>query len=85
MLRSCPSRAFATVQPALISLTTFATGTRTASKKVSQKGDFPLISRIGLTRTPGESMSIRRKVIPSCFFTSGSLRTRAKIQSHSSA
>ena len=37
-LRSWPSSALATVQPASISLSTFETGTRTSSKRVSQKG-----------------------------------------------
>ncbi len=53
MLRSCRSSAFATVQPPLISLTTLATGTRTSVMKVSQKGELPLISRMGFTSTPG--------------------------------
>ena len=44
----------------LLSLTTFATGTRTSVMKVSQKGEEPLIKRIGFTSTPGDSMSIRK-------------------------
>jgi hypothetical protein len=65
--------------------TTFFFGTRTFSKCVSQNGDEPLISLIGRTDTPGVSMSIRRKVMPSCFFAFGSVRTSAKIQSAWSA
>ncbi len=43
---------------------------------------WQIVTAIGLTVTPGSSISIRIKVIPSCFFgASGSLRTRAKIQS----
>ena len=85
MLRSWPSSALATVQPPSIVPITFFTGTRTSSKRVSQKGDLPLISEIGATLTPGVSMSIRMKVMPSCFLASGFVRTRAKIQSERSA
>src|ERR1019366_3066102 len=55
------------------------------SKNDSQNTDLPLISRIGFGRTPGSSMSISRKLIPSCFFTVGSVRTRQKIQSEKCA
>ncbi len=34
---------------------------------------------IGRTSTPGLVMSISRKLMPSCFFASGSVRTRQKI------
>ena len=49
-------------------------------KKVSQNGDSPLISLIGRVSTPGEAMSIRTKLMPSCFFEV-SVRTRQKHQS----
>ena len=52
-----------------------------SSKKVSQKGELPLIRRIGFTVTPGWCMVISTKLMPSCLGTSGSVRTRAKIQS----
>ena len=84
-VRSYCNRRFATVQPLPGSLTTFFFGTRTLSKKVSQKGDAPLMSWIGLTVTPGESMSKRRNVMPSCLDAFGSVRTRQKIQSALSA
>ena len=57
--------------------TRFSLGTFTSVKKVSQKGDEPEIRRIGFTSTPGESMSISRKLMPSCFFVL-SVRTSAK-------
>ncbi|HKW52653.1 MAG TPA: hypothetical protein VJO12_03110 [Stellaceae bacterium] len=37
--------------------------------------------RIGRVRTPGSAISIRMKLMPSCFFAIGSVRTRQKIQS----
>ena len=40
---------------------------------------------IGFTDTPGSSMSISRKVMPSCLGASGLVRTSAKIQSDSCA
>lgn len=36
---------------------------------------------IGRTVMPGVFMSMRRKLMPSCFFTVASVRTRQKIQS----
>ena len=80
-VRSWPSSAFATVQPPFTSPMTWWTGVRTSWKKVSQKGEAPLISRIGRTSTPGDAMSTRMKVMPRCFFTSGLVRTSMKIQS----
>src|SRR3954447_817651 len=79
--RSCCSRYLATSQPRLTVPTTLPLGTRTLSKKVSQNGDLPEISRIGLVETPFDAMSNRMKLIPSCFFADGSVRTRQKIQS----
>ena len=80
-LRSCSSRRLAMVQPLLSCPTRCDAGTCTFSKNVSQNTDLPLISLIGRGRTPGSSMSISRKLMPSCFFTVGSVRTRQKIQS----
>ncbi len=40
---------------------------------------------MGFTVTPGEAMSNRMKVMPSCFGAFGSVRTRQKIQSARSA
>ena len=79
------SKRFATVQPLPGSLTTLRFGTRTSSRKVWQNGDAPLIRRIGLTVTPGDAISNRMNVMPSCFGTSGSVRTRQNIQSAWSA
>jgi hypothetical protein len=70
----------ATVQPPFSGPTRFSFGTFTSVKKVSQKGVVPLISRIGRVSTPGLRISIRRKLIPSCFFD-WSVRTRQKHQS----
>jgi hypothetical protein len=82
--RSWPSRYFATSQPRLTAPTTWSLGTRTLSKNVSQNGELPEISRIGLVDTPGECMSNSRNVIPPCL-AAGSVRTRQKIQSALSA
>ena len=79
--RSCCNSFFATVQPVLSWLTNWRAGTRTSSKNTSQKLDLPLISSIGLTVTPGLFISIKIKLMPSCFFTVVSVRTRAYIQS----
>jgi hypothetical protein len=57
------------------------TGTRTSLRNTSQKGEAPLMSRIGRGVTPGVSMSISRKVMPLCFASSKSVRTRMNIQS----
>ena len=62
--RSWPSRYLATSQPLLSSPTSWSLGTFTSSKKVSQKGELPEMSRIGLVETPGLAMSNRRKLIP---------------------
>ncbi len=43
------------------------------------------MSLIGFTLTPGEVMSIRRKVMPLCFGAWKSVRTRMNIQSALSA
>jgi hypothetical protein len=72
-------------QPRLISPTRFSFGTFTSSKKVSQNGDLPEMSWIGLVETPGEAMSKRRNEMPLCFGAAGSVRTRQKIQSALSA
>ena len=79
--RSCCSRRLATVQP-LLRLPTRSSFCATAlSKKVSQKGELPEIRRMGRTVTPGWFMVKSRKLMPSCLGTSGSVRTRQKIQS----
>jgi hypothetical protein len=59
-------------------------GTFTSVKNVSQNGELPEINLIGRVSTPGLAMSIRMKLMPSCFFVL-SVRTRAKIQSAWSA
>ena len=82
--RSWPSRYLATSHPLLTSPTICSFGTFTSSKKVSQNGELPLISRIGLVETPGVSMSNSRKLIPPCL-DSVEVRTRQKIQSALSA
>src|SRR5690349_17741788 len=82
--RSWPRRYLATSQPLFTSPTICSLGTFTSSKKVSQKGEEPLISRIGLVETPGVAMSNRRKLMPPCL-DSVDVRTRQKIQSALSA
>ena len=52
---------------------------------LSQNGDLPETSRIGLVDTPGVRMSKRMKLMPRCFDAAGSVRTRQKIQSALSA
>jgi len=52
---------------------------------VSQNGDAPDSNTIGRAVTPSDSMSMSRKLMPSCFGASGSVRTRQKIQSETSA
>src|ERR1700733_13128143 len=64
--RSCVSRYFATSQPRLSAPTRFSFGTATFSKNVSQNGDLPEMSTIGLVETPGVGMSMRRKEMPFC-------------------
>lgn len=83
--RSKPSNALAMLQPSLIFPTRFFLGTRTLSKKVSQKEAPPSIWRIGRTEIPGDFFSISRKLIPCCFCPLVSVRTRAKIQFAESA
>ena len=84
--RSCVSRYLATSQPRVELADQVALlGTCTLSKKVSQNGDLPEISRIGLVVTPGDAMSNSRKLMPVCFFAAVSVRTRQKIQSALSA
>src|SRR3546814_19987305 len=76
--RSWPSRYLATSQPLFSSWTRWLLGTFTLSKKVSQNGELPEISRIGLVETPSLAMSNRTKLIPPCF-DSLEVRTRQKI------
>jgi hypothetical protein len=81
MLRSWPSSARAMAQPRLRSPTTLRPGIRTSVKNVSQKGDAPLMRRMGRTETPGVDMSSRMNVIPSCLRAFESVRTSRNIQS----
>ena len=80
-VRSCCSRRFATVHPRFSSPTRSSLCATALSKNVSQNGDAPEIRRIGVTVTPGWFMEKSRKLMPWCFGTSGSVRTRQKIQS----
>ena len=50
---SCSNNLLATVHPLFKPPTKSLTGAFASSKKVSQKGDFPLINVIGLVVTPG--------------------------------
>src|SRR5580693_3188447 len=68
------------VQPPFSGPIRFSFGTFTSVKKVSQNGELPEMSWIGLTSTPGDFMSISRNEIPSCFLVL-SVRTRQKHQS----
>jgi hypothetical protein len=72
---------FAIFQPCVGSPTMFSVGTCTSVKKTWQKSWSPVICLRGEISIPGDLMSMRRKPIPACFFTSGSVRTRQKIQS----
>ena len=72
--------AWRSVQPPFSGPTRFSFGTFTSVKKVSQNGEVPVISLIGRTSTPGDCMSISRKLMPSCFLVV-SVRTRQKHQS----
>ncbi len=82
--RSWPRRYLATSQPLLISPTSWSLGTFTSSKKVSQKGEEPLISRIGLVETPGDFHVEQEEADAPCL-DSAEVRTRQKIQSALSA
>ena len=62
--RSYCSRRLAISQPPFSLPTIWSLGTFTSVKKVSQKGEEPLISRIGLVVTPSEAMSNSMKVMP---------------------
>ena len=70
--------------PLFTSPTSWSLGTSTSVKKVSQKGLSPEISWMGRASTPGDFMSNRRKLMPSCL-RAASVRTRQKIQSAWSA
>ena len=59
----------------------FCLGALTSSKKVSQKGEEPLINTMGLVLTPGEAISNSKKEIPWCLGPLLSVRVRQKIQS----
>ena len=72
-------------QPEFSFPTKFSFGTFTLSKKVSQKGDFPLINLMGRVDTPSASISINKKLIPECLGASGSVLTKQKIISALSA
>ena len=58
-----------------------AAGTRTSSKKTSQKLDLPLISSIGLTVTPGARHVDQQEADAFLLACRGSVRTSAYIQS----
>ena len=73
------------VQPSFRRPTMLPAGAFTSSKKVSQKGDEPLMSWIGLVLTPSLSILNRMKLMPWCLGASKSVRTRQKIQSALSA
>ena len=68
------------VQPMFSSPTRFSAGTRTSVKKTSFTSCPPSISLIGRISMPGVARSTRMKLMPFCCFTSGSVRTRQKIQ-----
>ena len=60
--------------------TRFFTGTRTSSMCTSFTACMPPSVRIGLTVTPGCSMSISRNEMPACFGPPTEVRTRQKIR-----
>ena len=71
----------AQVQPLFSWKMRFSTGTFTFSNQTSLTSCSPPSVMIGRTVIPGDFMSIRRKLIPSCGLAAGSVRTRQKIQS----
>ena len=79
--RSNCNRRLPTVQPLLSSPTRSSFCATASSKNVSQNGELPLMRRIGFTVTPGWCIVSSTKLMPSCFGTSGSVRTKANIQS----
>ena len=82
---SCCRSFLAIVQPEFSTPTRFSFGALTLSKKVSQNGDLPLMSVIGLVLTPSVAISISKKLMPLCFGSFGPVLTRANIQSALSA
>lgn len=76
--------AFGDLPAPLTRPTSWSFGTFTSVKKVSQNGLSPEISWIGRASTPGDFMSNRMKLMPSCL-VEVSVRTRQKIQSALSA
>ena len=80
----CSSR-LATVQPLFNSPTRSSFLAMALSKKVSQNGEEPEISRMGFMVTPGCFISSNTKLMPSCLGASGSVLTRQNIQSAWSA
>src|SRR3972149_764101 len=79
---SALSSAPATRAPSLSFPTRFSFGTLTSSRNVSQKSKAPAMFWIGRTVTPGDFISIKRKLMPRCFLGAfGSVLTRKKPQS----
>jgi hypothetical protein len=68
-------------QPPFTAPITFPAGTRTSSRKSSLNSARPLIWTSGRHVTPALRMSTTRQVMPLCFGTSGSVRTRRSAQS----
>ena len=54
--------------------TRFSAGTRTSSKRTSQKWAFPVASTIGRISTPGSRRSTRNSESPLCGGAAGSVR-----------
>ena len=75
---SLPSVARATVQPPSTGPTTSSSGTNTSLKKTSLNSELPVVIFSGRTSTPSACMSMTIVVMPSCFGTSGLVRTVAK-------
>lgn len=73
------------LQPWLMGPTRLARGTRSLSKNTSQNSELPVRFLIRRTVMPGLFMSASRKLMPSCFFAFGSVRTSMKIMSASCA
>ena len=75
-IRSLANVVRASRQPSFTVPTTISSGTNTPSRKTSLNNAWPVISRSGRIKIPGELMSIRKYVIPLCFGASGSVRAR---------
>ncbi|CAB4925166.1 unannotated protein [freshwater metagenome] len=74
MVRSPPSAALTTFQPAPTGPRRYSSGIRTPSRNTSLKSTSPVMWMSGRTNTPGASIGHAKHVMPCRFGTSGSVR-----------